>query len=134
MRSPLWELSKALYTVLDAIDGLTVYSFIPDSVGYPYVYIGRKRSRPEYGNKDKTRHVVDVSLLVVTNDEDISVAEGLVDDIESAMGSILTLADDWQVAIQTDVPNVDVYSGKTTDGAEGQIVEAVYRFNIVDIS
>lgn len=134
MRSPLWELSKALYTVLDAVTGLTAYSFVPDSVSYPYVYIGRKRSRPQYGNKDNTRHVVEVQLLIVTNDQDISVAEGLIDDVETAMGSILTLAGDWQVAIQTEVPNVDVYSGKTTDGAEGHVVEASYSFNIVDIS
>lgn len=132
MRSPLWELHKSLYTALNDISGLTAYSFIPQVVSYPYAYIERKESRPVFVVKGHTDHRIRVKLVVATNDEDISIIESTVNSIEAALATNLVLDDDWVVAGQSEVPEVDVFPATSFDGSQGHAAEIYYNFAIQD--
>lgn len=132
MRSPLTDLHNALYTALDAIGSATAYSFVPLTPSYPYVYIERKQSRPEVITKNNAEHRVRVKLIVATIDKDISVVEGIIDDIEQALDTTLTLTGDWSVVRQTLAPDVDVFPGQNFDGSQGHAADVFYDFSILD--
>ena len=132
MRSPLTSLHNALYTALDGIVGLTAYSFVPQTATYPYVYIERKQSRPDVIVKNKVEHRIRVKLIVATNDKDISTVEGIIDDIEGTLDTVLTLADDWSVVRYSLAPDVDIYPARNFDGTQGHAADIFYDFSILD--
>lgn len=134
MRSPLTSLHNALYTALDGISGLVAYSFVPRQPSYPYVYIERKISRPEVIVKNKTEHRIRVKLVVATQDKDVSVVDGLMNSIESAMSSNLALTDSWSIVRQSQVPEIDVFPANNVDGSQGHAAEVFYNFAILDQS
>jgi len=132
MRSPLVPLHNALYTLLDGISGVTAYSFVPQSPSYPYIYIERKQSRPDVIVKNMAEHNVRVKLIVATNSKDISVVKGIVDDIEGALDTSITLANSFSVVNQSLVPDTDVYPGLNFDGTQGHAADVFYNFSILD--
>lgn len=130
MSTPLVPFHNALYTALDAISGLTAYSFIPQSPSFPYVYIERKENRAQDTNRSQLRYNVRSKLLVVTNDDNINTLAGYVNDIEDALSGGLTVTG-WSVVMYTLAPDVNVFPVQNYDGSQGHAAEVFHDFLMV---
>ena len=130
MSTPLVPFHNAMYTALDAIDGLTAYSFLPESPSFPYVYIERKQVRGQDTNRSKVRHAVRSKLLIATNSKDINELQALIDSVEDAFVNGITLVGDWAVIMYSPVPDVDVFPVENYDGSQGHAAEVFHDFVI----
>lgn len=134
MSTPLVPFHNALYTTLDAISGLTAYSFVPDAPSFPYVYIERKQCRPQDTNRTRVRYAIRNKLIVVTNDKDINALAGWVDEIEDALSGGLTLVGTWATRIYRTVPDSDIFPITNFDGSQGHAAEVFHDFIIESTS